>query len=249
MAQLSGKVALVTGGSRGIGAATAKRLAAEGAKVGVNYNQSRSAADQVVNEIMAHGGEAVAIQADVGSGGAAALIKAVLDRYGRLDILVNNAAVIEAAALDVIDEEQFDRQFRTNVKAPLFLAQAAARVFGEEGGSIVNVSSINSRYPAPRVPIYSATKAALEALTVSLSRDLGPRRIRVNAVAPGQTDTDMLHSVNPDQLLAANIPRIALGRLGTAEEIAAVIAFLASDDARWITGEILRFRQVSCQPA
>lgn len=238
--RLTGKVALVTGASRGIGAATAVKFAAEGARVAVNYNTNRVAADQVVDDIVAQGGEAFAIQADVGgSGTAATLVGAVMERFGRLDILVNNAAVIQAAALDNVDDEQFERQFRVNVKGPLFLVQAAARVIGADGGSIINISSINSRFPAPRVPIYSATKAALEALTVSLARDLGPRRIRVNAVAPGQTETDMLRSVNPPQLLAANIERIALGKLGTVAEIASVVAFLASDDAAWITGEIL----------
>src|SRR4051794_25396344 len=238
--RLTGKVALVTGASRGIGAATAVKLAADGARVAVNYNANRVAADQVVDGIVAQGGEAFAIQADVGDSGAAAtLVGAVMERFGRLDILVNNAAVIQAASLDNVDDEQFERQFRVNVKGPLFLVQAAARVIGADGGSIINISSINSRFPAPRVPIYSATKAALEALTVSLARDLGPRRIRVNAVAPGQTETDMLRSVNPPQLLAANIERIALGKLGTVEEIASVVVFLASDDAAWITGEIL----------
>ena len=144
----TGRVALVTGASRGIGAATATRLAADGARVGVNYNSNRAAADRVVDGIVAQGGQAVAIEADVGDHmTAATLVAAVMERFGRLDILVNNAGVIEPATLDQIDDDQFERQFRISVKAPLFLAQAAAKVIGPEGGSIINVSSINSRYP------------------------------------------------------------------------------------------------------
>ena len=159
--------------------------------------------------------------------------------FGRLDILVNNAAIAEAATLDEVDEASFDRHFATNVKAALFLSQAAARVFGDQGGVIINVSSIGTRAANPRFVVYHATKAAIEMLTVTMSRDLGPRGIRVNAVAPGQIDTEMLRRNVPPAVLQANIERISLGRLGRPDDIAAVVAFLASDDARWITGETI----------
>jgi 3-oxoacyl-[acyl-carrier protein] reductase len=235
-----GKVALVTGGSRGIGAAVSARLARDGAKIVVNYVSDKDAADRMIRQIFALGGEAIALKADVSQVDAAQnLVGAATSHFGRLDILVNNAALLLAGPVDAIAEQDFDRMFAANVKSMLFLSQAAARVFGDQGGVIVNLSSINTRAPSPRGAIYSATKAAVEALTVSLAREWAPRGIRVNAVAPGQTDTDMLRAANSAESIQANIPRIALGRLGTAEEIADVVAFLASAEARWITGETL----------
>jgi 3-oxoacyl-[acyl-carrier protein] reductase len=238
--RLDEKVALVTGGSRGIGAAIAARLARDGAKVVVNYVADDNAANGVVKQIATSGGEAIAVKADVSQIEAIqSLVAAAQSRFGRLDILINNAGIIRAGPVDAIVEDDFDRMFAANVKSVLFLSQAAARLFADQGGVIVNLSSINTRGPTPRGAIYSATKAAVEALTVSLAREWGPRGIRVNAVAPGQTDTDMLRAANSAESIVANIPRIALGRLGTSEEIADVVAFLASAEARWITGETL----------
>ena len=230
---LSGKVALVTGASRGIGAAIAHRPAANGARMVVNYLSKADAAERVVAGIQAAGGEACAIKADVGNvAAAAALVAETLQRYGHLDILVNNAALAEAGNLDEVTEEHFDRHIATNMKATLFLSQAAARVIGPEGGAIINISSIATRAANPRFVVYSATKAAIEMMTASMSRGAGPRRIRVNAVAPGQIDTEMLRRNIPADVLQANIARIALGRLGLVDDIARVVAFLAGDEFR-----------------
>jgi 3-oxoacyl-[acyl-carrier protein] reductase len=238
--RLAGNVALVTGASRGIGAAIARRLAQDGAKIVVNYASQGEAAQRVVQDIRASGSEACAVQTDISQiDRAAPLVAEAVRLYGCLDILVNNAAISEAATLDEVDEASFDRHFATNVKAALFLSQAAARVFDDQGGVIINVSSIGTRAASPRFLVYSATKAAIEMLTVTMSRDLGPRGIRVNAVAPGQIDTEMLRRNIPPAVLQANIERISLGRLGRTDDIAAVVAFLASDDARWITGETI----------
>jgi 3-oxoacyl-[acyl-carrier protein] reductase len=236
----SGKTALVTGASRGIGAAIAKRLAAEGANVTVNYLNNADAAEQVVAAIQAAGGQARTMKADVGDPAAcAALVAETLQHFGRLDILVNNAALAEAATLAEVTEEHVDRHIATNVKGTLFLSQAAARVFGDQGGAIINISSIGTRSANPRFLVYAATKAAIELMTATMARELGERGIRVNAVAPGQIDTEMLRRNIPAEVLTANIARISLGRLGLAEDIARVVAFLASDEARWITGETI----------
>jgi 3-oxoacyl-[acyl-carrier protein] reductase len=238
--RLADRVALVTGAGRGIGAAIAARLAADGALVAVNYARNQAAAEAVVARIVAAGGSAWAIQADLGETAALApMVECCVSRHGRLDILVNNAGVIALAPPEAVTEAEFDTLFAVNVKAPLLLCQAAARAFGDKGGSIINIGSLNSRVPGPGVSVYSATKAALDALTVALSRAWGPRGIRVNGVAPGQTETDMLASVVPPEVLRANVERIALGRLGRPDDIAEVVAFLASDEARWITGEVL----------
>lgn len=237
---LTGKVALVTGASRGIGAAIAQRLARDGAKVVVNYLRRADRAGEVVSAIEAAGGEAFALQSDVSQVALAApLVAQAVARFGRLDILVNNAAMVKAASIDEVDEALFDRHIATNVKSVLFLSQALARVVGDQGGVIINISSIATRTANPRFPVYGATKAAVEMLTTSLSRDLGRRGIRVNAVAPGDVDTEMLRGAIPPEVIQADIERNSLGRLGLAEDIARVVAFLASDDARWITGETL----------
>lgn len=238
--RLAGKVAIVTGASRGIGAATARQLAADGAKVVCNYLSNAQAAQSVVEGILASGGQAWAVQADVGQVAAAApLVAEAVRRYGRLDILVNNAALAEAALPDEVDEVHFDRHVATNLKSTLFLTQAAARVMPAEGGSVVNVSSIGTRAANPRFCVYGMTKAGIEMLTASMARDLGTRRIRVNAVAPGQIDTEMLRRNIPAPVLQANIERIALGRLGLTDDIARVVAFLVSQDSGWITGETI----------
>ncbi len=235
-----GKVALVTGASRGIGAAIAARLAADGITVVVNYVANAAAAQAVVDAIAAQGGSAIAMQADLAEvAQARALVAATLARFGRLDILVNNAAIVEAMPFAAIDEASFDRHFDCNVKAMLFLVQAAADALAAAGGAVVNISSIGTRAANPRTMVYAATKAAIEMLTIALSRELGPRGIRVNCVAPGQIETDMLRKVIPAPELEANIARVSLGRLGRPDDIADVVAFLASGAARWITGETL----------
>jgi 3-oxoacyl-[acyl-carrier protein] reductase len=238
-ARLSGKVALVTGASRGIGVAIAERLAAEGAAIAVNYVASEAAAHAVVARIRAAGGTAEAIQGDVSQVATAApLVAETISRLGRLDILVNNAAVSMGLDLDAITEADFDRMVATNMKSVLFLSQAAARAMAP-GSVIINLSSVGTRMATPRFVVYAATKAAVETMTLSMARALAPRRIRVVAVAPGMTDTEMLRRAIPAQILADAAARNPLGRLGQVEDIAPVIAFLTSDDAGWITGETL----------
>jgi 3-oxoacyl-[acyl-carrier protein] reductase len=238
--RLTGKVALVTGGSRGIGAAIAAKLARDGAKVVVNYLANADAAEHVVQGIVSAGGDALAVQADVSQVAAATpLLQNVVSKFGCIDILVNNAAILRADPVDSLVEADFDDQFATNVKSVLFLSQAAARFFGETGGTIVNIGSVNGRFPSSRAIIYSATKAAVEVLTMALAREWGPRGIRVNAVAPGATATEMLLTNNPPEHLSAMTERVALGRIGQPSDIADVVAFLVSDEARWITGETI----------
>jgi len=240
MRRLTGKVAVVTGGSRGIGAAIALRLAHEGAIVLVNYSRNAEAAAQVVEQIEASGGEAEAIQADVADlTQNQRLFAETLEGYGRLDILVNNAGVAEFRPLDQADEAHFTRQFEVNVRGALFATQEAARRMGDSGGRIINISSGAGEAAPPGTSVYSATKAALNALTKSHAAELGPRGITVNAVAPGLTQTDMLDAVIPADVRQTLIRNTPLGRLGTPEDIADVVAFLASEDARWITGQIL----------
>jgi 3-oxoacyl-[acyl-carrier protein] reductase len=240
MSDLAGKVALVTGASRGIGAAIAKRLAAEGASVVVNYSRSADAADAVVREIEAAGGQAMAAQADVADPAAVRrLFATTLERWGRLDILVNNAGVAEFRPLAAITEAHYARQFDVNVRGVLFATQEAARVMGEAGGRIVNITSGAAKAAPPNTSVYSATKAAVETMTRSHAAELGPRRITVNAVAPGLTVTDMLTQNIPAEAQQAMVKSTALGRLGTPEDIAAVVAFLVSDDGSWVTGQII----------
>ncbi len=239
MSRLAGKVAIVTGGSRGIGAAIAKRLAKDGAIVVVNYSRKADAGAQVVAEIEAAGGEAEAIQANLAHvDQARRLIAETLEAYGRLDILVNNAGVSEFLPLDAITEAHYAHLFDVNVRGLLFATQEAARHLGE-GGRIINITSGAAQATPPNTSVYSATKAAVEAMTKSHAAELGPRGITVNAVAPGITATEMLDAVIPapvQQVMIANTP---LRRVGTPEDIADVVAFLASDDARWITGQVL----------
>ncbi len=237
--RLAGKVALVTGASRGIGVAIAERLAAEGAAVAVNYVASEAAAHEVVARIRAAGGTAEAIQGDVSQVAAAApLVAETIRRLGRLDILVNNAAIAAAIPFDDITEAHFDQTVATNMKSVLFISQEAARAM-PPGSVIVNLGSIGTRIAPPANTVYVATKAAVEMMTLSMARALGPRGIRVVAVAPGLTDTEMLRGAVTPQYLAEAPARNMLGRLGQTTDIAPVIAFLASDDAGWITGETI----------
>ncbi len=240
MSTLDGKVALVTGASRGIGAAIAVRLALDGARVFVNYRADASGADAVVQAIRAGGGRADTLQANVSR---VSDVRALVDRAaaagGRLDILVNNAAVCRLGTVDGLTEADFDGHFDANVKSVLFASQAAVPHLARRGGAIVNVSSVNGRKPASGASVYSASKAAVDAITAALAEELGPRGIRVNAVAPGATDTVMLRGANHADALASIGLQTPLGRLGLPEDIARAVAFLASEEASWITGQVL----------
>jgi 3-oxoacyl-[acyl-carrier protein] reductase len=239
MNKLADKVAIVTGGSRGIGAAISKRLAQDGATVVVNYTRSAESADRVVAEIQASGGKAVAVQADMSDLAAIdKLFAKNLELHGKLDILVNNAGLSEMRAIEKVDGAFYESLFNVNVRAPIFAIQNAVRSMGS-GGRIVNITSSITKNPNPEASVYAGTKAALETITRSLAAELGSRQITVNAVGPGVVSTDMLNGmISPEwqQSLIADTP---LGRLGMPEDIADVVAFLVSNDARWITGEII----------
>ncbi len=237
---MTGKVAVVTGASRGIGRAIAERLARDGAQVVVNYARSSERAEQVVAGIREQRGHATAIQADMGQPEEIArLFEQTAERFGRLDILVNNAGAYEARPLERSDEAHYAALFDVNVRGVLLASREAARRFGDTGGRIINISSGAARAAVPGGAVYAASKAAVEALTRCHAAELGPRGITVNAVAPGFTQSDMLDVALPMDAREAMIALTALGRLGRPEDIADVVAFLASDDARWITGETL----------
>ncbi len=241
MAKLTGKVAVVTGASKGIGAAIAEELAKDGASVVVNYATSAAGAEAVVAKIKATGGKAKAVQADVNKPAESKqLIAAALSEFGRLDILVNNAGVFESLPLEKITEAHFDRMFNLNVKGLLFVTQAAAGAIGEHGGSIINIGSMSSHRASPGWAVYSATKAAVDVITRALAGELGPRKIRVNAVLPGPVETEGAQSMAEwDRLKTLLVPQTPLRRVGRPRDIATVVSFLASDDAGWITGQIL----------
>jgi 3-oxoacyl-[acyl-carrier protein] reductase len=242
MAKLTGKVAVVTGASKGIGAAIAEELAKDGAAVVVNYASSAQGAEATVAKIKAAGGKAKAVQADVSKRAESKkLIDDAVKEFGRLDILVNNAGVYEFRPLEEIDEAHFDKMFDLNVKGLLFATQAAAAAFADAGGSIINIGSIASLDPPPTGTVYSATKAALDAITKGLAGELGPRKILVNAVLPGPVETEGTQALgNWDQFKGMLLPRTPLGRIGKPRDIATVVSFLASEDAGWITGEIIQ---------
>jgi 3-oxoacyl-[acyl-carrier protein] reductase len=240
--KLTGKVAIVTGASKGIGAAIAKDLAAAGASVVVNYASSKEGADRVVAQITSQGGKAIAIQADASK-------KADIDRlfdetkkaYGRLDTVVNNAGVYEFSPLEGVTEEQFHRLFNLNVLGLILVSQKALELFDASGGSIINIGSVAGVHPVPAASVYSATKAAVDGVTKSLSKELGPKGIRVNSLNPGLIETEGVHSAGfmgtdfQKQLLT----QTPLGRVGQPDDIGPVAVFLASDDSRWITGETI----------
>ena len=240
--KLDGKVAIVTGASKGIGAEISRALAAEGASVVVNYASSREGADRVVADITAAGGKAVAVGGDVSnSADVTALFDAAQQAYGRLDILVNNAGVYEFKPLEDITEDHFERHFRINVLGPILTTQAAAKRFPDSGGVVINVSSVVAFSPVPNSSVYSATKGALDTLTRTYARELGPRKIRVVSLNPGLVITEGAQSLgilgSPfEQQVIADTP---LQRVGQPTDIAKVAAFLASDDAGWITGEVI----------
>jgi len=241
MSKLSNKVAVVTGASKGIGAAIAKSLAAEGASVVVNYASSKNGADKVVADIAEAGGKAVAVGGDVSRAvDAQAIIDAAIKNYGRLDILVNNSGVYEFAPLEAITEEHFHRHFNINVLGLLLTTQAAAKHLGE-GGSVINVSSVVSRITPPNSAVYTGTKGAVDAITSVLAKELGPKGIRVNAVNPGMVETEGSRSAGfiGSDFEKAIIAQAPLGRTGQPDDIASIAVFLASSDSQWMTGEQL----------
>lgn len=241
--KLAGKVAVVTGASKGIGAEIAKHLAAEGAAVVVNYASSKEGADRIVDEIKKRGGQAIAVQGDVArKTDIERLFAATNKAFGRLDILVNNAGVYQFAPLEEVTQNEFHREFNTNVLGLILATQEATKYFGAEGGSVINVSSVASSVTPPASVIYTATKGAVDAVTRVLAKELGPRKIRVNSINPGAVETEGYRAIGMpgsdfEQQAAAQTP---LGRIGQPGDIAPVAVFLASLDGAWITGETLR---------
>ncbi|MGD2098452.1 MAG: SDR family oxidoreductase [Desulfobacterales bacterium] len=235
--KLTGKIALVTGSSRGIGRAISERLCREGASVAINYVSNANSAEEVAAKLKAAGGGAIALQADVSKlGEIQRLFDRTIDHFGRLDILINNAGIrISKNAID-IDEAEFDRLFAINVKGTFFACQLAARQLSA-GGRIINISSAVTRMMLPGYSIYAASKGAVDQITQVLAKELGGRHITVNAVAPGPVDTDLFRDGKSDEQIQQMAQMAALGRIGEVEDIADAVAFLASDDARWITGQ------------
>ena len=239
--KLDGKVAVVTGASKGIGAEIARHLAAEGAAVVVNYASSKVGADKVVADITAQGGKAIAVGGDVSKKAEAeGIIDAAVKTYGRLDVLVNNSGVYEWAPLEAVTEESFHRQFNVNVLGLLLTTQAAARHFGA-GASVVNIGSGVTRLTPPNSAVYTATKGAVDAITGVLSKELGPKGVRVNSINPGivETEGSVAGGFIGSDAEKAFVAQTPLGRTGQPRDIAAIAVFLASDDAGWLTGETL----------
>jgi 3-oxoacyl-[acyl-carrier protein] reductase len=236
---LSGKIALVTGSSRGIGRAMVERLSRDGATVVVNYVSRAEKAQEVAAAVKAGGGTAVALQADVSRfEDIQRLFNRTVEHFGRLDILVNNAGIRITKNVTEIDEEEFDRLFAINVKGTFFSCQLAARRLSD-GGRIINVSSAVTKMMLPGYSIYAASKAAVDQITRTLSKELGGRNITVNAVCPGPVDTELLREGRTKEQIQQMAQMAALGRIGRVEDIADVVAFLASDEARWITGQCI----------
>jgi len=243
VAKLTGKIAVVTGASKGIGAGIAKELAAQGATVVVNYASSKEGADQTVAAIVAAGGKAVAIGGSVAKlAEIATLFDSVKEQFGKVDILVNNAGVYSFSPLEAITEEEIDRIYNTNVKGLLLTTKAAVALFPAEGGSIINIGSVVSEIAPPASSIYSSTKGAVDVITRVLAKELGPKKIRVNAVNPGLTATEGTHTagIAGSDFETDAVKNTPLGRVGTPQDIASVVAFLASDDAGWVTGALLQ---------
>ena len=241
MSKLSGKTAIVTGASKGIGAGIAKSFAAAGASVVVNYASSKAGADKIVDEIYKAGGKAVAVRGDVSKAAdAQGLLDAAIKNYGHLDILVNNSGVYEFGSIEEVTEEQFHRLFGVNVLGLLLTTQAAVKHLGE-GASIINIGSGVSRITPPNSAVYSGTKGAVDAITGVLARELGPKKIRVNSINPGIVETEGTNAAgfigsDFEKALVAQTP---LGRAGQPGDIASIAVFLASDDSAWLTGELL----------
>jgi 3-oxoacyl-[acyl-carrier protein] reductase len=242
MGKLSDKVAVVTGASKGMGAEIARQLAAEGASVVVNYASSRGGADKIVSEIAGTGGRAVAIQGDVAKAADVERLLAEAARhFGPIDILVNNAGVYAFSPIESLTEDEFHRHFNINVLGVLLSIREALKHFAANGGSVINISSVVSRLAPPQNALYVATKSAVDGITRSLAKELGPRNIRVNSINPGLVETEGTHAgaiigIEFERQAAQQTP---LGRIGQPADIAAVAVFLASDDARWMTGETL----------
>jgi len=242
MSKLKNKVAIVTGASKGIGASIARFYAAEGAKVIVNYASSKEDADKVVTAITDNGGTAVAVQADVSiEADVIRLFKETQNIFGQLDILVNNAGIYQYAPIEELSADNIRRQFNINVVGSLLAIREAVKLFGDKGGNIINISSVVSKTPVATGSVYSATKAAMDAITVSLSKELGAKNIRINSLLPGVVETEGSQSAgfigsDAEVKLVANTP---LGRTGQPEDISKVALFLASDDSAWMTGEMI----------
>lgn len=243
MKKLNGKVAIVTGASKGIGAAIAKEYAAQGASVVVNYSSSKEDADKVVKEIVAKDGKAIAVQGNVAK---ADDVKRLFDEtkkaFGKLDVLVNNAGIYKFGTIEDVTEEEFQRQFNTNVLGIMLTTREAVKHIGPEGGSIINVSSVVSTSPMPGTVIYAATKGAVDTMTIGLARELAPRKIRVNNIAPGGVNTEgavTLGMIGSD-MEKSIVAQTPLGRIGQPQDIAKIALFLASDDSGWMTGERLQ---------
>lgn len=242
MSKLNNKVAVITGASKGIGAGIAKALAAEGASVVVNYVSSKSGADAVVAEIVKNGGKAIAVQGDVAKAQDVQRLFAETKRaFGTLDVLVNNAGVYQFAALGEITEDQFHRQFNTNVLGLLLATQEAAKLFGPNGGSVINIGSTASQLTPPTTAVYTATKGAVDAITHVLAKELGPQKIRVNSINPGVVETEGTHTAG---VIGSDFQKhfesqTPLGRIAQPSDIAPIAVFLASQDSGWLTGETL----------
>ncbi len=244
MSRLEGKGALVTGASKGIGAGIAKGLAAAGASVAVNYASDRSSAAAVVAAITASGGRAILVPGDVSkSADVARLFVETKAAYGALDVLVNNAAVYRFGSIATMTEEEFHREFNTNVLGPLLMIREAVKYFGPRGGSIINIGSMASQVNPPNLSVYTATKGALDAITRVLAKELGARQIRVNSINPGATETEGARAAGVigvgsdyEKQMIAMTP---LGRIGQPSDIAPIAVFLASDESGWLTGEII----------
>ncbi|HTU51802.1 MAG TPA: glucose 1-dehydrogenase [Acidobacteriaceae bacterium] len=242
MSKLKNKVAVVTGASKGIGAAIAKALAAEGASVVVNYSSSKEGADRVVADIAAKGGKAVAVQGDVSkSKDVDRIFAETKKQFGSLDVLVNNAGIYEFSPIGEVTEDKFHRLFNTNVLGLLLASQQAANLFGPEGGSIINIGSVVSRITPPGSSIYSATKSAVDAVTGALARELGPKKIRVNSINPGMVETEGVHSAGfiGSDFEKGAVAQTPLGRIAQPGDIAPLAVFLASSDSGWLTGETI----------
>jgi 3-oxoacyl-[acyl-carrier protein] reductase len=240
--KLEGKVAVVTGASKGIGAEIARQLAADGAAVVVNYASSKAGADKVVAEITAKSGKAVAVKADVANpADITALFAETKKQFGRLDVLVNNAGIYEFSPLEDVTPEHYHRQFNLNVLGLILSTQEAVKHFGPNGGSVVNISSIVSKLAVPGATVYAATKAAVDSVTRTLSAELGPKKIRVNAVNPGMVETEGTHSqgITESDFRKQVEAATPLGRIGKVDDIAPAVVFFASDDSKWVTGETL----------
>ena len=242
MSKLAGKVVVVTGASKGIGAGIARALAAEGASVVVNYAGSKAGADRTVADIVGKGGKATAVQGDVSKAAdVQRLFAEAKQAFGGVDVLVNNAGVYNFTPIEAVTAEEFHRQFDINVLGLLLATQEAVKHFGVGGGSIINIGSVVSRLAPPQSAIYTATKGAVDAVTHVLAKELGPRKIRVNSINPGVVDTEGTQTAGFvggefEQQMVAQTP---LGRTGQPDDIAPVAVFLASDDSRWVTGETI----------